>query len=511
MEPLVLPAEGAASTRPVWRPRWYLWVLLWVAAVGALHHLQPYRFEGHKLVLMPLAIAVAVLVLKALWERPPVITMCAAIALTVFSGGWGQMGLGGLPLNRLLVLLALLQVLFCAPGAAHLPPLRFRNVHLVMFAAILYAVGSAAAAGTLGNSESLLLITDVFGIAPFLLFLVAPAVFSTPQERNLLLATLVGLGAYLSLTTILEALGPHALVWPHYIVLSDAARPGVLKPGGPFQAPVENGFANFACAVAAAMAYVRWRGRRSGRLALLVSATCLFGCFLTLERGVWVGALTAIVVVALCTRSGRRWLVPGAVIGVLALGAVLTVSPVLSQRTSERANTQQSVWDRKNMTAAGLRMVAAKPLFGFGWDRYEEESLEYFRQSRDYPMTGYTPVQTIGLPEVLQPLHNTYLAYAVEIGLIGMLLWLVSIGWAVGGAVFSRGSPDLRAWKLGLLAIFVFYAVVSFVDPHQLPFPVVLLMLWAGVAWGNEPARELTLEPERQTTLATRPAIPVAG
>jgi O-antigen ligase len=491
------------AIRAVWRPPWYAWLLVGLAALAATYALYPFRLEGHWLLVTPVLITAGTLVLRRLWELPPAVAMCAAIVLTVFSGGWSQIGLGGLPFNRLLIAIVLLQVFLRAPGAAHLPLLRTRNVHLVMCAAILYAVGSAAAAGTLGNESSVLLISDVLGLAPFLVFLVTPAIFATEPERRLLLATLVGLGAYLAITTLLESLGPHGLVFPSYIAGSDAARPGILRPGGPFQSPVENGFANFACAVAAVIAFVRWQGRRRN-LALLVGLACALACFLTLERGVWVAAAVATVVTALCTRSGRRWMIPGAVLSIVAIGAVLTVFPALSERTSERANTQQSVWDRHNMTAAGLRMVADKPLFGFGWDRYERDSLDYFRQSPDFPMTGYTPVVTIGLPEALQPLHNTYLAYAVELGLVGFSLWMLSLLWAVGGAIFSRGPEGLRPWKLGLLAIFVFFLIVSLVDPHQLPFPVVLLMIWAGVAWGSA-SREPAMETQRTPNRAMRP------
>ena len=491
------PRTESSNNRPTRRPPFYVWLLIAVAAAIALYALKPSKFEGHWLVVTPVAIGIGTLVLRKLWDLPPAVTMCAAIVLTVFSGGWAQMGLGKLPLNRLLIAFVLLQILLRAPATANMPPIRIRNIHLVMCATVLYALGSAAVAGTISNQSSVLLIVDVFGLAPFLLFVITPSVFATPNQRNLLLTTLVGLGAYLSLTTVFESLGPHSLVFPSYIVNSDATRPGVLKPGGPFQSPVENGFANFSCAVGAAIAFLRWRGQRRAWLALAVGLLCIVACFLTLERGVWIAAPVATVLTALCTRTGRRLLIPGALVAAIAIGAVLTVSPVISQRTSERANSQQSVWERQNMTSAGLRMVEAKPLFGFGWDRYEKDSLGYFRQPSNYPMLGYTPVVTLGLPETLQPLHNTYLAYAVELGLVGLSLWLVSLIWAVGGAILSRGTTDLRQWKLGLLAIAAFFAIVSFVDPHQLPFPVVLLMIWAGIAWGNPPPQTSeTLEDE---------------
>lgn len=474
--------------RKVWRPPWYAWALAGAGAIAFVYETKPTRLEGHWLLLTPLAITVGILVLRRLWELPPAVTMCAAIALTVFSGGWAQMGLGGMPLNRLLVLAALLQILLRAPGTAAMPRIRVGNLHLLMCATVLYAVASAATAGTLASEQSVLLTVDVFGITPFLLFLVSPAVFAGERERDMLLVTLVGLGAYLGLTAIFESLGPHVLVFPTYLRHVNLESLSEAKAGGPFQSPTANGFACFACAIAAVMALSRWRSVSTRRLALLVAVVCLFGAFLTLERGVWIATVAAILVGALTTRKGRRWLLPGLALAALAVVAALALSPQLAQQTSSRATYQQSLWDRQNQTSAGLRMVSSRPLFGFGMSRYESESLDYFRQPSSYPMSGYYHGVTIGVHDPILPIHDTYLAYAVELGLIGLLLWLVCIGWAVGGAIFKPGPSTLRPWKLGLLPVAIFFLVVGFVDPHTAPFPVVLLFVWAGLARGTATA-----------------------
>lgn len=476
------------AARRVWRPPWYAWVVAGAAALLFIHAVKPAKLEGAWLLVTPLVVFAGILVARRLWELPPAITMCAAIALTVFSGGWAQMGMGGMPLNRLLVLAVLLQLLLRAPGTASLPRIRIGNVQLLMCATVLYAIASAAIAGTLASEQSLLLILDVFGVTPFVLFLVSPVVFAGERERNMLLATLVGVGAYLGLTAVFESVGPHALVFPSYIRHVDPELLSESKAGGPFQSPTANGFALFACAVAAVMALSRWRSLRARRFAAAVAVICLFGCFLTLERGVWIATVAAVVVAALATRKGRRWLAPGLAIAALAIVGALALSPQLAQRASSRAEYQQSLWDRQNQTAAGLRMVASRPLFGFGVGRYEREGLDYFRQPAEYPMTGYYHGVTVGVPDAILPIHDTYLAYAVELGLIGLLLWLAAIGWAVGGAIFTPGPPSLRPWKLGLLAAAVFFLVVGFVDPHTAPFPVVLLFVWAGLARGTSAA-----------------------
>ena len=223
----------------------------------------------------------------------------------------------------------------------------------------------------------------------------------------------------------------------------------------------------FACAVAAAIAFAAWRGERRRWLAAIAGAACLFGCFATLERGVWIATVVGIVAVSLFTAQGRRWLLPGLLAASVAIGGALAASPSLSEKASARAGYERSVWDRKNQTSAGLRMLAAKPLFGFGLGRYKTDSLEYFRQPADYPMTGRVALDVVGDPEVVQPLHNLYLDYAVELGLVGLSLWLASLLWAVGGAIFVRGPAELRPWKLGLLAISVFLLVAHRGQPQS--------------------------------------------
>lgn len=480
--------------------------LLWggtaVALILALHKLKPERFEGSKLILTPVLVVGALLVLRWLWRQPPSITLCAGIAATVFSNGWSQLGLGGLPLDRVLVVLALLQIVCRAPGARRLPPLQLRSIHLLLAAVILYLIGSAAGAGTLTDKATVLSIFDEFGLTPFLAFLAAPSIFASERDRRYLLVTLVGLGFYLGLTAVFEALGPHSLIFPGYIVHIDAADPAQ-RVNGPFQSSVAEGCGAYACAVGAVIAVGEFRSRPARLFALVTIGLCGFACFGTLERGVWIGAAAGTVVAALMTRAGRRLLVPGIALCAVVIGGALLGSSQLAEKTSARAGYERSVWDRQNQTSAGIKMVEAKPLFGFGVDRYKAENLDYFRQSSDYPLTGRAATDLISEPEVVQPLHDLYLGYMVELGLVGFLLWFASLVWGVGGSIFSRGAPELRPWKLGLLAISVFFLLVTVVNPNQPPFTALLLWTWAGVAAGRLPERAAASpRPPRITVLS---------
>ena len=474
------------AARAVWRPRWWMWALLGVAALAFAHEVSPSHLRGHWLYITPVAIVVGLLIVRRLWELPPAVTMCAAIALTVFSGAWRQMGLGGMPFDRLLVVIVLLMFLLRAPGTARAPQLRVRNVHLLMALAVVYVVASAAAAGTLSTEGGFLSLLDQFGAIPFVLFLFTPAIFAGDRERNLLLATLVGLGAYLGLTAIFESLGPHSLVFPRYILTVDKGLSEEGRAGGPFQAVIAEGFATFACSVASVMAFFQWKGQAKRLLAAASAVICILGCFLTLERGVWIAVIAASLITALATRAGRRWITPVLLSGAVALGTALAVSPSFAQTISNRASDHQTVWDRQNQVAAGLRMVAAKPLFGFGWGTYTKHDLEYFREAAEYPMEGYATKDYESLGKLL-PLHETYLYFAVELGLVGALLWLSVLLWGVGGSILAPGPAELRPWKLGLMAVSLCFVTIALFNPYQAQFPVLLLWVWAGVASGGAP------------------------
>jgi putative inorganic carbon (HCO3(-)) transporter len=472
--------------RRVWRPPTIAWVLLGLLGLALTAKLYPEKLEGRWMLVGPAMIVCGVLALRRIWELPPAAPLTAAVVLSVFSGAWSQIGLGGFPLDRLMALIALAMCFLAAPGTARMPRLEVRGVHLLMALTLMYAFGSAAAAGTLDTEAGRLTLFDQLGLMPYLLFFIAPSVYAGERERSMLLAALVGLGAYLGITATFEILGPHSLVFPSYIVEADATKPGVLRAGGPFGSAIAMGCATFACAVAAAIAYTRWQGRAKA-LAVACGALSLFGCFLTLQRGVWIGAILAIVLTGLLTRQGRRWLVPGLALGVVAIALALALSPSLSQRASDRAGSEKTVLDRRNQMAAGMRMIEAKPLFGFGLDRYRADAEEYFRQPATYPMVGYYANTLIGFPQQPLPLHNTYLAYAVELGLVGLLLWLAALLWAVLEGALRAGPRALRPWKLGLLAVAVCVLVMSLVNPHEPPFAMLLLLVWAGVATGARP------------------------
>ena len=116
--------------------------------------------------------------------------------------------------------------------------------------------------------------------------------------------------------------------------------------------------------------------------------------------------------------------------------------PGLSAKVQARASEQGPVWDRENLTVAALNMVSARPLLGFGWSRFQQESAPYFQQSPNYPLTA-TGIDV----------HNYFFTYAVELGLVGLdhLGGGFSMGCVGALATRRRQSWNPGGWRFSRL------------------------------------------------------------
>jgi O-antigen ligase len=442
-----------------------------VIAAGALHSRG---FTPVQLVPATAVAAAAILAIGYLvWMTDPAVTLTAGIVLAPLAGNWQQLGIPGAAApDRLLVIGGVATALLRVRRSADAPRLQFGPVHAALVLAVFYAAVSAAAAHTLFEKTAFLKLVEAYGILPFLVFAVGPLVFRTSYQRNVLLAGLVALGAYLGLTVLFETTGPDALVYPRYINdFGYGIHAG--RGRGPFVDAVANGFGLFTCSVAAAIAVITWRQSWARISALAVGVLCLFGTLLTLERSVWVGTIIGIVTTLAVVPRLRRYLLPVAAAGALVVVGGLAVVPGLRDKVQHRANDEGPVWDRKNLTHAAFAMIKDRPAAGFGWARFTRESDTYFQQSPDYPLTATTA-----------NLHSFFLTYAVELGLPGLIVWLTALGLAIVGVVTTRGPPELDPWRYGFSALAIFFLVgAAFVPPTV--FQNLTLWLWAGVVWAG--------------------------
>jgi O-antigen ligase len=216
---------------------------------------------------------------------------------------------------------------------------------------------------------------------------------------------------------------------------------------------------------------------------------------------VWVGVIVGCAAGLLSVRRLRRYVIPAALGGFVLVVLLLAVVPGFSEKVHDRTGGQadRSVWDRQNLNAAAVRAVEAHPLFGVGWERWQNVGAPYLRTSPDYPVTGSVDGQ-------IQVIHNVVLSNAAELGLVGATLWVLALVAVFASALLRRGPPDHAAWRAGLVALGVMWVVVMLFTPLAKPFPTLLVFVWAGVTFGAGWPRAVTGDQAQTVVRAARRA-----
>jgi putative inorganic carbon (hco3(-)) transporter len=435
---------------------------------GSLREHLPY--QGYLLLALGITLCILGSLAYVAWRVEPAWLLTGALLASAFNGNWGALGFPpGVALDRMLLIAAIAALIARSPGARDLPRLRFQPVHGLLLLTLAWVIGSAIAAGTVGNSATIFVLFDRFAV-PFAVFALAPIAFHEPRHRAGLLTAMVAFGGYLGLTAVFEGIGAHALVFPGYIVDSSYGYHAA-RARGPFVEATANGIGLYVSAVAAAVALATWEGRRRKLIAAAVLAACALGLLFTLTRSVWVATVVATILTLAIVPSLRRLLLPS-MIGLCALVLLaLAIVPGLADSVEDRREANRPVWERENVNAAALNMVSKRPLLGFGLGTFNEKNRDYFRLLDRVPQVA---VREIGI-------HNVFLSLAVEVGLIGAGLFVASLLCSVGGALLSRGPPEMSAWRAGLLAIVLFWVVVANFAPTGQVFPSLVVWFWAGV------------------------------
>ena len=354
-------------------------------------------------------------------------------------------------------------------------------MHIVLVVLATYATVSAIDAGTITDQRGRFALLDRLGFLPFLLFCLAPLIYETLEERKVLLKVLIAVGGYLGSIALLEGVGLEQLVFPSFIQ-DPSVGLHFGRARGPFLESGANGLAMFMCAAAAAIGFITWRKQAARVTCVVVGLLCLMGTVFTLTRQIWIGAALGCAVAVLCIPRLRRWFFLLTAVTVVGLFLMFQLVPSLTENASDRVKDESPVWDRLNTNRAAIDMIETKPLFGYGWATFPTEGPLHMWQAGTYPLTG------AGLE-----VHNLFLAHAVELGLIGSVLWIVAFLLAIGGAIVRRGPPELVPWRIGLTAITVTFLVSAFLSPLSAAFPNLLLWTWAGIV-----ARDDFLTPERR-------------
>lgn len=410
-------------------------------------------------------VALSVLLIAGVYlasRYSPTILLSLAVAAEAFSGNWKYMKVP-LPLDRVIFLVGILSLVLGGAAMWSQRKLRFQPIHFLLLGLAAYGLCSAIYGGTIVTSLGFYAMLDRFGWIPFLMFALAPLLFGTERQRNVLLVVMVVFGSYISATAVLEGLRITKLVFPHYIT-----NPNLGITTGRARGPYLNGEADamgmFFCAACSGVALTKWRAPLARWLCIVVIGLSLAGIFFTLTRAVWIGAVFGVGIAALLDRQVRRIALRVAAVVVVGVAAALLV-PHIRHRVIDRVTTKSSIWDRLNTFAAAGRLIRDHPIFGIGWERFVTVGPSAMRQSPNYPLTG------VGLE-----IHNVFLSHITELGIFGGGLWILAFCWVTFNAAFRPCSTELYPWRVAFLAFWGMFLAVAMAAP--LADPQANLIFW---------------------------------
>lgn len=221
---------------------------------------------------------------------------------------------------------------------------------------------------------------------------------------------------------------------------------------------------------------------RGLRAACLVTAgVATVALVATFSRSSWVSFAAAMAVFGGLTlahgQMRRRSLMP-AVAAAAALGLVLVVfaGPISTRLFASKADATDA---RERFKEEAGRLIAEKPVFGWGMNAYVDEVLAFSDFSRA-SYGGWVP-----------PVHNIYYLWTADLGVVGLVLHLWVIAWLVWVGVGNLGIRHplmytLNAACLGAMAAFVVDGNFSFslrVDQILREFWVLAAVLCAVRSW----------------------------
>jgi O-antigen ligase len=341
---------------------------------------------------------------------------------------------------------------------------------------------------------------EVSTIIPFTMYLLGRRLFTRESAVRFVLWSILGFGAYSTMVSIFQFYAP-SLVWPRYIV--DAPGwPG--RANGVFNQPVANGMVLIVSMVIVVM-LASDRAEPTWRRALLwlyVPPSAL-AIYLTHTRAIYLAfALVLIIGVILAPRARAVFV---GLLGAIALVVALNWSTFTSSdRAAGGVDSKSEVWDRLNAIATSIWAFKREPWFGWGISRFIAVNTFHHQQwSNDVPWD-----RGLGIAS-----HETELGILVELGILGLLLWLCVLVPLIGlllQAYRILPSSGLTGRRLAFIAICTVATQLvagAFADLRLLDFPMCIVFLICGMTVGARD-RELAARRPRPPLWLSTPTLP---
>lgn len=192
---------------------------------------------------------------------------------------------------------------------------------------------------------------------------------------------------------------------------------GTVRIQGPSRSPAEYGLA-VALASFVGVIFAAWEKNRAKRIFyLLLLALFTVVIYMTLRRGVYLGWVLGMLVLAVGAPRTRRIIVPGILIG-LILGGIFIDKIMSSAIFTERIAYKDPVYQRMVLNASSIEIVKDKPWFGLGIGRYPEVLSSYIQTYK-----GISALYARGLPSP----HNSYFRLLTEAGFVGFIPFMLLV------------------------------------------------------------------------------------
>lgn len=293
------------------------------------------------------------------------------------------------------------------------------------------------------------------------------------------LSVMIGVGVYIAIIGFFEARGWYSLVFPRYI-----AAPKIWEFLGRARGPMMNPSAN-GIVLTIGLGFTVLRADYGTRAQVmmygLLSLVILVGVYSTMTRGVWMGAVLAMV--AMYWQSTPRWIKVLGVLSVIVFGSMAAMGlkdQLLNMKRDKNLSAEDSAKSielRPLLTIVAYEMFKDSPLGGHGFASYKKASEPYFRN----PAYEMPLEQAIGYVQ-----HNIFLSSLVDTGIIGLtiyawlLFWLTRSAWRLGN--HNRVDPLYQMVALGMIGSMMGYFLGGmFQDVLVMPMMQMYMLYLSGI------------------------------
>src|SRR5438477_955219 len=311
-----------------------------------------------------------------------------------------------------------------------------------------------------------------FHYTPFVVFVLAGSIPHSLKKLEFLSLTFLALGAYLAINGMFERFGPHALVWPQYI-LDPKVGIQFERTRGSFASSEMLG----AALVVTFLFYLLYSTRAEGATrywAYVMTPVTMVIIYATNQRAAWVGLALCSGLLALVKTHMRR-----VARGLVTVGLLVFLSGLASHLSIWEgtlfSKRQQTVRERLVNNLTTLDMGMANPIFGVGYGNFKTEWPKYFHHGVYEDVIDLTDGN-----------HNTFLGLFAEAGLVGLIPYVLILYqmFRVGLRVYRQGEGFEREFALVFLLAALSYVIgANFSDYRNAQFcNTTIFLLFGAVA-----------------------------